>query len=70
MGKKFSKKTTKKYRVKLLPRDIDNIIEKEFGDSRGNKTRFRIDFRPHSIEEPTIDLKYEYSEENKWQHKF
>ena len=63
MAKRFSRKVTKKKIFKLTPKQAENIIEKEFSDSRGNKIRFRFDNNPHKIDEPTIEWKRKYSEE-------
>ena len=63
MAKKYSRKVTKKRIFKLNPRDAQDIIEKEFSDSRGNRIRFRHDFRPHPIDEPTIEWQRKYNKE-------
>ena len=42
--------------------EMNNIIEKEFTDSRNNKVKFRFDFNPHPISEPTIKWQREYGE--------
>lgn len=60
MAKRFSKKQTKRTKVRLTPREAENIIEKEFTDDKGNKTKLRFDFNPHPIGKPTIELDYEY----------
>ena len=43
--------------------EMDNIIEKEFTDSRGNKSKIRLDFNPHSPKEPTVQGGYNYGDE-------
>ena len=63
--RRHSKSTTKRTKIRLSPKETQDVIEKEFGDSKGNKTIIRLDFRPHSIKEPTIQLDYEYSKDNK-----
>ena len=62
MGKRFSKRTTRKTKVRLNPNYLQNIIEKEFTDSKGNKSIIRFDFNPHPISEPSIQLDYKYGE--------
>lgn len=60
--RKFSRRTTKKTKVKLNPNEVRDVIEREFGDDKGNKTKLRFDFRPHPIKEPIIQLDYDYGD--------
>ena len=64
MTKRYSKQTTKKTTVKLSPKEAEDIIEKEFGDTEGNKTKIRFDFNPHPIDEGTINIYYDYGDNN------
>ena len=54
MGKKFSKTVTKRTKVRLSPRDAEEIIKEEFVDSKGRKTITDINITPHSPTTPTI----------------
>lgn len=63
MGKKFNKRVTKKTKVKLTPRDAEEVFKKEFVDSRGNIMQIIFDFRPHSQKEPTVDWTRKYNKE-------
>lgn len=60
--KSFSRKIVRKIRKVLHRDEAENIIEKEFGDNKGNKTRLRFDFNPHPINKPTIELEYDYGD--------
>ena len=63
MARKFTRTVTKKTKTKLKPSEIQDLIEKEFVDSKGNKMKFRFDFRPHPINEPTIQWQRDYGED-------
>ena len=54
---RFTRRKNRRKRVRLNPNEAQNVIEKEFIDSKGNKVRLRVDFNPHSPKEPTIDWK-------------
>lgn len=58
----FSKRVVQKIKRILKSSEINNIIEKEFGDDKGNKTKIRFDFNPHPINKPTIELQYDYGD--------
>lgn len=62
MKRFFSRKTQKKTQIKLTPKESQNIIEKEFSDSKGNKLKFRFDFNPHPINDPTIQFDVKHGE--------
>lgn len=61
--KRYSKKVTKKKRIRLSPKNAENIIEKEFIDSKGNKIFTNINIKPHRPSIPTIQIEREYKEE-------
>lgn len=63
MGKKFSKRIKRTIKKFLNPQEMRDVIEKEFGDNKGNKTKIRFDFSPHPISEPTFKLEYEYGKD-------
>ena len=60
--KSFRKRVIKKIKRTLQMNEMQNIIEKEFTDSKGNKSKLRFDFNPHSPKEPTIQLDYKYGD--------
>jgi len=64
MARKFSKKITRKIRVRLSPREATNIIEEEFADTRGNKFRFRVTGKPHKPSKSTIEREIQYNDGN------
>ena len=64
MGKKFSKTVTKRTKVRLSPRDAEDIIKQEFTDDRGNKFIFRMTGSPHKHNKPTIEGTVEYNDGN------
>lgn len=63
MARRFSKRTTRKKTYKLSPKNAEEIIRQEFTDSRGNKVKFKFDFRPHPIDEPTAEWQRKYNKE-------
>lgn len=63
MGRKFSKRVTKKTKIQLSPKEAEEIYKKEFVDSRGNKMRFIFDFKPQSPKDPIIEWNREYNKE-------
>jgi hypothetical protein len=63
MAKRFSKRVVRKVKKILKPDETRDVIEKEFGDTRGNKTILQFDFRPHSINKPTVEIEYDYGED-------
>lgn len=60
--KSFSRRVVRKIKRTLKVDELQNVIEKEFTDSRGNKMKFRFDFNPHSPKEPTIEGGFNYGE--------
>ena len=58
----FSKRIVRKIKRMLKPDEAKNIIEREFTDSHGNKSRLILDFNPHKPSEPTIQGGYNYGE--------
>ena len=58
----FSKRVVRKIKRVLKPDELNDVIEKEFGDGQGNKTKLRFDFNPHPISEPTINIQYDYGD--------
>ena len=61
--KRFSRRTTRQTKRKIKPDDVNSVIQKDFIDSRGNKIRFRFDFAPHSINDPTFSIQRDYGDE-------
>ena len=62
-GKKsFSKRVTRKIKRVLKENEARNIIQKEFLDSQGNKSKLILDFNPHSPKEPTVQGGFNYGE--------
>lgn len=65
MGKRYSKTTTKKTRIRLSPKDAEKIIEAEFTDSKGNKTYVDFNVTPHNpFKTPTIQGFRKYKQDN------
>lgn len=62
MGKRFSRRTTRRTQRKIKPEEVNNIIERNFIDSRGNKSTIRFDFNPHKPSEPTIQGGFNYGD--------
>lgn len=62
MAKRFSKRVTRKTQRKVKPEEVNNIIEKDFIDSRGNKIKIKFDFNPHPISEPTFKWQRDYGD--------
>lgn len=60
--KRFSKRVTRKTQRKVKPEEVNNIIEKDFVDSRGNKSILKFDFNPHPINKPTIQTFIDYGD--------
>ena len=60
--KSFSRRVVRKIKRTLKVDELQNVIEKEFTDSRGNKVRLRFDFNPHPIDEPTIKWQRQYGD--------
>lgn len=56
MSKKFSKRTTTKRQYKISPKDAQEILRKEFIDSRGNKSNIIYDIKPQKWNAPTIEI--------------
>lgn len=61
-SKRFSKRTTRKTKVRLSPKEAETLFKEEFIDSRGNKHIFRIDFKPQSPFEPDYKQTIEYKD--------
>jgi len=61
--KRFSQRVVRKIKKVLSPDETRDVIEKEFVDSRNNTIKFRFDFRPHPITEPTIKWQRKYGDE-------
>ena len=62
MARKYSKRTTKRTKVKLTPKEADEIIRQEFTTSRGDKIINRIRFKPQSPLEPDFKQTIEYKD--------
>lgn len=60
--KSFRKRVINRIRRTLRMNEMNNVIEKEFTDSRGNKSKLRLDFNPHLPKDPTIELQYDYGD--------
>ena len=60
--KSFRKRVVRKIKRILRMDEAQNVIEREFGDNQGNKTKIRFDFNPHSPKDPTIELQYDYGD--------
>lgn len=64
MAKRYSKRTVRKTRVRLSPRDAEDIIKQEFTDENKNRHILRFRFKPHSpIQEGDMQLKYNQNNE-------
>ena len=63
MGKRYSKKSTKRTRIKLSPKDAETLLNQEFTDSRGNKVINRIRFKPQNPLKPDFTQTIEYKDE-------
>ena len=61
--RRYSKRTTRKTKIRLSPKDSLDIIRQEFTDDRGNKFIFRMTGNPHSPKEPTIKGTVQYKDE-------
>lgn len=63
MTKRYSKRTTRKTKVRLSPKDAERIIRSEFTDDNGNHHILDVNFRPHSpLKEGDMKLKYKQGE--------
>ena len=60
--KSFSRKIVRKIRKVLHRDEAQDMIEKEFSDSHNNKIKFRFNFSPHPINEPTIKWQRDYGD--------
>ena len=60
--KSFRKRVTRKTQRKIKPDEVNSVIEKNFIDSRGNKSILRFDFNPHPISTPTIYGGFDYGD--------
>ena len=63
MGKRYSKRSTRKVKLRLSPKDANEIIKQEFTDERGNTFIFRMTGNPHKPSKPTIQGTVEYKDE-------
>ena len=63
-SKRYTKRTTKKYRFRLSPKETEDIIRQEFTDNRGNRFIFRMTGKPHSPKKPTIEGTVQYNDAN------
>lgn len=52
--KRFIRRITKKTKIKLSPKEADEIIRQEFTTEKGNKMQKRFIFQPHSPNDATI----------------
>ena len=64
MGKKFTRKSAKRVKVKLTPKEANEIIRQEFIDSKGNKHINIIRFEPQKPFEPDFKQTVEYRKNN------
>lgn len=65
MGKRYSKRSTRKVKLRLSPKDAQKIIETEFTDSKGNKTYVDFNVTPHNpFKTPTIQGFRDYKQDN------
>ena len=62
MARKFSKKSSKKTKIKLSPKQADEIIRQEFTDRKGNKMNILLDIKPKKPNEPIIEWNRQYKE--------
>lgn len=59
----FSRRVYRKIKKLLSPKNAEDIIKREFEDSRGNKHELNFNFRPHSPNDGgDIRLKYNQGE--------
>lgn len=54
MGKKFTKRNTKRTTIRLSPKEAEKIIQEEFTTEGENRMRKDIIFSPHSPNDGTI----------------
>lgn len=63
MARRYSKRTTRKIKIKLKSKDAKQIIKSEFSDDNGNRHILDVNFRPHSpFKEGDMKLKYKQGE--------
>lgn len=58
----FSKRVIRKIKRTLKLDEAQEIIRKEFTDSKGNKMNMSIDVKPQNPKEPTIEWNRQYKE--------
>ena len=58
MARRFTKRHTKRTRIKLSPQEADEIIRAEFSDEKKGRHRFRLIFKPHTPQEGDMTLDY------------
>ena len=63
MAKRFSRKVTKKRIFRLNINEANEIIRKEFIDSRGNRMRMILDAKIQKPNQPTIEWNREYNKD-------
>lgn len=54
--KRFSRRTTRKIKFKLTPKQAEKIIEEEFTTENGNRIRKEVIFEPQSPNDGTIQF--------------
>ena len=60
--KSFSRRVVRKIKRTLKLDEAQEIIRKEFTDSKGNKMNMSIDVKPQKPKEPTIEWNRQYKE--------
>ena len=61
MRKRFFQKNTKKYQIRLSPKEADEVLRQEFEDKNGNRHQLNIWFRPHKPNEGG-DIRFKYKQ--------
>jgi len=55
-SRRYTKKTTRRFKIKLSPKEAETIINEEFTTKYGNKIRKRYIFKPQLPNDPTINF--------------
>lgn len=62
MAKQYSKRTIKRTKIRLSPKEANDILRQEFTDSRKNKHIFKIQFKPQNPLEPDYKQTIQYKD--------
>ena len=69
MGKKYSKKVVRKTKIRISPKDAEEIFRAETTDARGSKFINIIRFKPQSPKTPDFTQTVEYLDDKKGENK-